>query len=235
MILPSVVGFLMENEIKTLSSLLENPNRPFVALIGGAKISDKVTMLQNMISKVDSLLIGGGMAATFLKVEGYEIGKSLFEPDKLDVAIKIMRTAEDKKVRLELPIDAVVVTEIDARSVPQVVPVASIPKDRQIVDIGPQTIKNFSEELRRARTVFWNGPVGIYEVAPFARGTHEIARVVASLKAATIIGGGSTAEVVRELKLTDKMTFVSTGGGASLEFLSAGTLPGVEAIPDKKK
>ena len=234
-ILPSVVGFLMENEIKTLSSLLENPNRPFVALIGGAKISDKVTILQNMISKVDSLLIGGGMAATFLKVEGYEIGKSLFEPDKLDVVIKIMHTAEDKKIRLELPIDEVVVTEIDARSAPQVVPVTSIPKDRQIVDIGPQTIKNFSEELRRARTVFWNGPVGIYEIAPFAIGTHGIARLVASLKAATIIGGGSTAEVIRELKLTDKMTFVSTGGGASLEFLSAGTLPGVEAIPDKKK
>ena len=234
-ILPSVVGFLMENEIKTLSSLLENPNRPFVALIGGAKISDKVTILQNMISKVDSLLIGGGMAATFLKVEGYEIGKSLFEPDKLGVAVKIMRTAEDKKIRLELPIDEVVVTEIDAGSAPQVVPAASIPKDRQIVDIGPQTIKNFSEELRRARTVFWNGPVGVYEIPQFARGTHEIAKVVAGLKAATIIGGGSTAEVVRELKLTDKMTFVSTGGGASLEFLSAGTLPGVEAILDKKK
>lgn len=233
--LPAVVGFLMENEIKTLSSLLENPNRPFVALIGGAKISDKVTILQNLISKIDSLLIGGGMSATFLKVEGYEIGKSLFEPDKLGVAVKIMHSAEDKKVRLELPIDVVVVTEIDARSVPQVVPVASIPKDRQIVDIGPQTIKNFSEELRRARTVFWNGPVGVYEIPQFARGTHEITKVVASLKAATIIGGGSTAEVVRELKLTDKMTFVSTGGGASLEFLSAGTLPGVEVIPDKKK
>lgn len=234
-ILPSAVGFLMEKEIKTLSSLLENPERPFVSLIGGAKISDKVTILHKLINKVDSLLIGGGMAATFLKVEGYEIGKSLFEPDKLDVAIKLMRSAEDKKVRLELPIDGVVATEVDAASTQQVAPVGAIPKDKQIVDIGPQTIKNFSEELRRARTVFWNGPVGIYEVAPFAKGTHEIARVIASLKATTVIGGGSTSEVVRELKLTDKMTFVSTGGGASLEFLSLGTLPGVEAIPDKKR
>ncbi len=175
------------------------------------------------------------MSATFLKVEGYEIGKSLFEADKVDIAIKIMRNAEDKKVHLELPIDEVVVSEIDPKSIPQVVPTAGIPKDKQIVDIGPQTIENFSEQLRRARTVFWNGPVGVYEIPVFARGTHELAKVVASLKAATIIGGGSTAEVIHELKLTDKMTFVSTGGGASLEFLSAGTLPGVEVIADKKK
>ena len=233
--LPAVAGFLMENEIKTLSSLLENPARPFVALLGGAKISDKVAVLENMINKVDSLLIGGGMAATFLKVEAYEIGESLFEPNNLRTASKIMHKAADNNIRLELPIDVVVASEIDAKARAEVVPVGSIPKDKRIVDIGPQTIKNFSEELYRARTVFWNGPVGIYEIPQFANGTQELARIIANLKAATIIGGGSTAEVVHEMKLTTKMTFVSTGGGASLEFLSAGTLLGVAVLHDKKK
>jgi len=230
--LPAVAGFLMEREIKTLGSLLENPARPFVALFGGAKISDKVSMLENIIDKVDTMLIGGGMAATFLKAQGGEVGKSLLEPDKLDTANKLMDKA--RKIRFLLPTDVVVAAEVDAEAKTEVVPIANIPEDKQIVDIGPQTVKIFSEELGKGKTIFWNGPVGIYEIPQFARGTQEIAKLLVSLKATTVIGGGNTADVVSEMGLTEKMTFVSTGGGASLEFLSAGTLPGVEVLPDRK-
>ncbi|MFQ6122089.1 MAG: phosphoglycerate kinase [Dehalococcoidales bacterium] len=232
--LPAVAGFLMEKEINTLGSILENPARPFASLLGGAKVSDKVAVLENIIGKVDSLLIGGGMAATFLKAKSYEVGQSLIEAERLDTATSLMAEATRKGVRLLLPIDVVVTDEPSAEAKVETVSVENIPRDKKIVDIGPQTIRNFSEELQNCKTVFWNGPVGIYELPQFAKGTQEIAKLLASLDAATIIGGGSTAEIVSDIGLTDKMTFVSTGGGASLEFLSGDILPGVKALLDKQ-
>jgi phosphoglycerate kinase len=232
--LPAVAGFLMEKEINNLSSILENPARPFASLLGGAKVSDKVGVLENIIGKVDSLLIGGGMVATFLKAKSYEVGQSLIETDRLDTAVGLMEKATKSGARLLLPVDVVVTDEPNAEAKGEIVSVEDIPKDKKIVDIGPQTIKNFSEELRKCQTVFWNGPVGIYELPQFARGTQEMAKVLANLDASTIIGGGSTADVVTEMGLADKMTFVSTGGGASLEFLGGETLPGVAALLDKR-
>lgn len=232
--LPAVAGFLMEKEIKNLGSISENPGHPFAALLGGAKVSDKVSVLENIISKLDSLLIGGGMAATFLKAKSLEVGLSLIEADKLDTAAGLMEKVTRRGARLLLPVDVIVADETNIETRVETVSVANIPQDKKIVDIGPQTIKNFREELQKCKTVFWNGPMGIYEIPQFARGTQEMARLLASLNAATIIGGGSTADVVGDMGLTDKMTFVSTGGGASLEFLGGDTLPGVAALLDKK-
>lgn len=230
--LPAVAGLLLEKEIKTLGHILENPAHPFAALIGGAKISDKVGMLENIMGKLDFLLIGGGMAATFLKAESCEIGRSLFEADKLHIAQDIIKKTRGNGVRLFLPTDVVVVASDSDQG--EVVSVKSIPKDKKIVDIGPETVKAFSSVLRKCKTVFWNGPMGIYEVPRFARGTQQLAELLSSIKAATIVGGGSTAEIVNALGLADKMTFVSTGGGASLMFLSGEILPGVEVLMDKK-
>ena len=233
-ILPSVVGFLMENEIKTLSSLLENPNRPFVALIGGAKISDKVTILQNMISKVDSLLIGGGMCCTFLKAQNYGVGKSQVEEDKLNVARDLMAKAAQAKVEVVLPDDVVVADKFATGASFKTVPIGSIPSDWYVMDIGPQTTKGFSDRLKKCKTAFWNGTMGVFEYKEFKQGTETIARQLAGLNATTITGGGSTAEAVMELGLEKKMSHVSTGGGAALEFLEGKTLPGVAALLDKK-
>jgi len=231
--LPSVAGLLLEKEIKTLGSLLENPAHPFTALLGGAKVSDKVGMVENIMSKVDCLLIGGGMAATFLKAQSYEIGLSLIETDCLDTAAWLIEKAIKNGVCLMLPVDAVVAEEIGTKAKGEIASIENIPKDKRIVDIGPQTIENFHKELQGSKMVFWNGPVGIDEIPQFAEGTKAMARILAELDAATIIGGGSTAEVVNEMGLADKMTFVSTGGGASLNFLSGETLPSVEALLDK--
>jgi len=232
--LPSVAGLLLEKEINTLASILENPAYPFGSLLGGAKVSDKVGMLENIMDKVDYLLIGGGMVATFLKAKSYEIGLSLIEVDKLDIAVSLMEKATKNKVRLLLPVDLVVANEISAEAKIKTVSVENVPSDWRIVDIGSQTIKSFSKELSRCKTVFWNGPMGIYEIPKFAKGTQAIARLLASLSATTIIGGGSTAELVTEMGLADKMTFVSTGGGASLRFLGGQPLPGVEALMNKE-
>jgi phosphoglycerate kinase len=232
--LPSVAGLLLEKELKTLGSILENPAHPFIALLGGAKISDKVGMLENIIGKVDSLLIGGGMAATFLKAKSNEIGQSLIETDRLDTAVRLIEKAAGNGVQLLLPVDVVVADGVGAEAKVKVVSVENIPSDKRVVDIGPQTISNFSEELQRCKVVFWNGPMGICEVSQFAEGTQAMAILLARLEATTIIGGGSTAEVVIEMKLADKMTFVSTGGGASLKFLSGETLPGVEVLRDRE-
>lgn len=232
--LPAVAGFLMEKELKNLGGILENPAHPFASLLGGAKISDKVGMLENIMSKVDLLLIGGGMAATFLKAKSYEIGRSLIEADMIDTAARLMDKAGKEKTRLLLPNDVVVAAELSNEAETAIVPVENIPGDRRIVDIGPRTIAEFSKELQNCRTVFWNGPMGIYEIPGFARGTQELARSLANLEATTVIGGGSTGEAVNEMGLTDKMTFVSTGGGASLEFLGGQALPGVVALPDKQ-
>ncbi len=232
--LPAVAGLLLEMEIKTLSTILDNPVHPFASLLGGAKVSDKVGMLENIMDKVDCLLIGGGMAATFLKAKSYEIGLSLIEADKLGVAVRLMEKATKNGVCLLLPVDVVIADKPSAEAKVKTVSVEDIPPDWRIVDTGPETIKGFSEELRRCRAVFWNGPMGIYEIPQFAQGTQAMVEVLAGLDATTVIGGGSTAELVTDMGLADKMTFVSTGGGASLRFLGGQTLPGVEALMDKE-
>jgi phosphoglycerate kinase len=233
--LPAVAGLLVEKEIKVLGSILANPRHPFAELAGGAKVSDKLSVLENTMDKVDCLLIGGGMAATFLKAKSYQVGMSLVEHDKIELAAKLMKKEAQRGVHLMLPVDVVIAAEVSAESEAKVVPVGEIPPDWRIVDIGPQTITSFSEELQRCKTIFWNGPMGVYEIAQFAQGTQAMARLLAGLEATTIIGGGSTAEAVTEMKLADKMTFVSTGGGASLRFLGGGKLPGVEALLNRGK
>jgi len=232
--LPAVAGFLMAKELKVMGKLLHNPERPLACLIGGAKVGDKIELLQNMLGRVDMLLVGGGMAATFLKTQGYEVGHSLIEDDKLGLAKKLLLEAEEWRVPFLLPIDAVVAEEIKAGVPTRVVPTTNIPSGSHIVDIGPQSIELFYSELRKCRTIIWNGPMGIYEIPQFAQGTRSIASFLSTLKATTIIGGGSSAEIVQEMGLTDKMTHVSTGGGASLRFLEGVTLPGVEVLLDKK-
>ncbi|MGA2671111.1 MAG: phosphoglycerate kinase [Dehalococcoidia bacterium] len=232
--LPAVAGFLMRKELNVMGKLLHDPERPWACLIGGAKVSDKIGLLQNMLRKVDMLLVGGGMAATFLKAQGYEVGHSLVEDDKLDLAKKLLQEAKEWKVPLLLPVDAVVAGEIKAGASTRVVPITTVPSGSHIVDIGPQSIELFCNELGKCRTIMWNGPMGIYEVLQFAQGTRSIASFLSTLDATTIIGGGSSAEVVEEMGLTDKMTHVSTGGGASLKFLEGVTLPGVEVLLDRK-
>ena len=232
--LPSVAGLLLEKELETLGNVLENPAHPFGGLVGGAKVSDKVGMLENIMNRVDFLLIGGSMAATFLKAKSVDTGLSLIESDRVGTATALIEKAATNGVRFLLPIDVIVADEVSPEAEGKVVPIESIPPSQMIVDIGPQTIKSFYKELRRCKTVFWNGPVGVYEIPQFAEGTQAMAKLLASLDATTIIGGGSTAEIVTDLELADKMTFVSTGGGASLRFLGGKTLPGVEALLDKK-
>jgi len=232
--LPAVAGLLLEKEVDTLGSILENPAHPFAALLGGAKVSDKVGMIENIMDKVDLLLIGGGIAATFLKAKSYEIGLSLVEADRLDTAVELMEKAARNGVHLLLPVDVVVADSLSTEAESKMVSIDNIPPDLRIVDIGQLTIDSFSRELERCKTVFWNGPMGIYEIPQFAAGTQAMARLLANLKATTVIGGGSTAEAVTEMKLADKMTFVSTGGGASLRFLSGKELPGVEVLVDKE-
>lgn len=232
--LPAVAGFLMRKELNVMGSLLHNPERPWACLIGGAKVSDKIELLQNMLKKVDMLLVGGGMAVTFLKAQGYEVGHSLVEEDKLDLAKELLQEAKEWKVPLLLPVDAVVAREIKAGASTKVGPISKIPAGSHIVDIGPESIALFHNELRKCRTILWNGPMGIYEIPQFAQGTRSIASFLSTLHATTIIGGGSSAEVVEEMGLTDKMTHVSTGGGASLKFLEGVALPGVEVLLDRK-
>jgi len=232
--LPAVAGLLMEREIEHLAGLLESPAHPFAALLGGAKISDKISLLENILGKVDLLLIGGGMAATFLKAQGYQVGRSLIEEEMVDTVGELISQAERRKTRLLLPVDVLVADEVTEQARTEVVTVENIPPEGRIVDIGPQTLASFSQELQRCQTIFWNGPVGIFEIPQFAQGTRELAQLLAQLEAKTVLGGGSTAEVVNEMGLTDKMSFVSTGGGASLEFLSGAKLPGVEALLEKK-
>jgi len=232
--LPAVAGFLMKKELEVMGKLLHNSERPSACLIGGAKVGDKIELLQNMLRKVDVLLVGGGMTATFLKAQRYEVGHSLTEDDKLDLAKKLLQEAEEWKVPFLLPIDAVVAEEIKNGAPTKVVSTNNIPSGSHIVDMGPQSIELFYSELSKCRTITWNGPMGIYEIPQFAQGTKSIASFLSTLNATTIIGGGSSAEIVQEMGLSDKMTHVSTGGGASLRFLEGATLPGVEVLLDKK-
>jgi phosphoglycerate kinase len=231
--LPAVAGLLLEKEITTLGGLLENPDRPFISVFGGAKISDKVDLLKNIMSKVDCLLIGGGMAATFLKASSHEVGRSLIEIESVDTAQELIAAAERSHVRLILPVDAVITDDINASAKGEAVAIDSIPKDKMIADIGPKTVERFGKELKDSQTVFWNGPMGVDEIPQFAEGTKATAEMIAGLKATTIIGGGSTAEIINHLGLAEKVTFVSTGGGASLKFLGGEELPGVTTLHDR--
>jgi phosphoglycerate kinase len=196
-------------------------------------VSDKITMLENILPKVDALVIGGGMANTFLKAQGYDVGKSKVEDEQLDFAKSLVAKAKEKGVHFLLPTDAVAAEKFDAASPSQTVPVDKVPKDWQLLDIGPETVKRFSEEIKKSHTVVWNGPLGVFEFPAFAKGTQAIAALLSTLNATTIIGGGDTAAAVEQQGLAGKMTHVSTGGGASLEFLEGKTLPGVAALLDK--
>jgi 3-phosphoglycerate kinase len=232
--LPSVAGFLIEKELENMDKALNSPDRPFTALIGGAKISDKIGVLENILDKVDSLLIAGGMGSTFLKSLKYEVGQSLVEEEKIGLAQKLIDTAAEKGVHLLLPSDVVVANKFAAEAKSRTVSIKDVPQGWYVMDIGPKTIKQFAAKLRKSKTVVWNGPVGVFEFPPFRTGTQAIAEVLASMSATTIVGGGSTAEAVQEMGLVHKMTHVSTGGGASLKFLEGKPLPGVEALLDKK-
>ena len=231
--LPSVAGFLMESEIEALSKVVNRPDKPFACLIGGAKVSDKIGLVQNLLRKTDMLFIMGGMAATFLKAEGHNVGLSSVEEDKLDIARDLLKEAKGNNVSLILPVDVLVAREIKAGVASKEVFVDSIPDDSYIVDIGTRTIKMFTKEIKKCRTVMWNGPAGIYEIPEFSKGTWMIATLISELDAVTVVGGGSSAEVIQEMELTDKITHVSTGGGASLRFMEGASLPGVEALQNK--
>lgn len=225
--LPAVAGLLMEKELRYLGNALANPERPFVAILGGAKVHDKIGVIQNLLPKVDRLLIGGGMAFTFLKAQGYEIGRSLLDSESMEFARRILQEAGEKIV---LPVDVVVAPEPRVDAPVQVVPVDQIPPDQMGLDIGPQTIARFSEVARAARTVVWNGPLGMFELAPFAEGTRGVLQAVAESGAVSILGGGDTAAAAEQLGFADRITHISTGGGASLEFLEGRELPGVAAL-----
>ncbi len=229
--LPAVAGFLMEKELEYLGSALDQPKRPFVAIMGGAKISDKITVIENLLAKVDAILIGGGMANTFLAAQGYKMGKSLVEADAIETAKSLLAKDGDK---IQLPVDLRVAASFSADAANQVVSIEDVPGDWMALDIGPATIAHYSNRLSGAKTVVWNGPMGVFEMAPFAKGTFAIAEILAGLRGATtIIGGGDSAAAVRDAGVEDKMSHVSTGGGASLEFLEGKVLPGVAALKDK--
>ncbi len=229
--LPAVAGFLMEKEVEFLSKATENPERPYVVILGGAKISDKIGVIRNLLTKADKLLIGGGMANTFLKAQGYEVGDSLVEEDALETARELLAEAGDKLV---LPVDVVVATEFSNEAVNKVVPVTSVTPGWRILDIGPETVARFGDILKTAKTVVWNGPMGVFEMPNFAKGTFAIAELLATLDAVTVIGGGDSASAVKKAGVASKMSHVSTGGGASLEFLEGKVLPGVAALQDKE-
>ena len=232
--LPAVSGFLMEKEINFLGNALENPERPFVAILGGKKVSDKINVIDNLLEKVDTLIIGGGMAFTFFKAQGYNVGKSICELDKLDLAKSLLEKAKAKGVKMMLPVDTKVGKEFSNDTETMTVKSTEIPDDWEGFDIGEETIKLYSEELKKAKTIVWNGPVGVFELPIFAVGTNEIAKTLGSLEGATtIIGGGDSAAAIEKAGLSDKMTHISTGGGASLEFLEGKKLPGVECLLDK--
>ena len=231
--LPAVSGFLIEKELKFLGDALNNPERPFVAILGGAKVSDKIGVIDSLLEKVDTLIIGGGMAYTFFKAQGYEVGNSLCELDKLDLARELMEKAKTKGVKLMLPVDTKVGKEFKVDTESKTVKYTEIPADWEGFDIGDETIKMFSDEIRKAKTVVWNGPLGLFEFPQFAIGTNAIAKVLSEINATTIIGGGDSAAAVEKAGLADKMTHISTGGGASLEFLEGKKLPGIEALLDK--
>lgn len=230
--LPAVSGFLMEKELQFLGSAVENPKRPFVAILGGAKVKDKIAVIEALLQKVDTLIVGGGMAYTFLKSKGYEVGNSLLDEERLDFCREVLAKAEEAGVKFLLPVDVVVAKEFAADAEHKVVPADQIPADWEGLDIGPETIALFKSAIAEAGTVVWNGPMGVFEFPAFAKGTNAIAEALAESDAVTVIGGGDSAAAVEQAGLADKMTHVSTGGGASLEFLEGKVLPGVAALND---
>lgn len=231
--LPSVAGFLVQKEIEVMGKALSNPDRPFVAILGGAKVSTKIDVIKNLLDKVDTLIIGGGMTYTFMKARGHSVGKSLLEADKLDTAREIERLAEEKGVKLLLPVDNVIADDFSATANTRVVEGGEIPDGWEGLDIGPKTIALFVDEIKRTKTIIWNGPVGAFEMEPFAVGTRAVAEAMAKSGAVTIVGGGDSAAAVEQMGFADKMTHVSTGGGASLEFLEGRELPGIAALNDR--
>lgn len=229
----TAVGYLMEKEIQFLGNAVDDPVRPFAAILGGSKVSSKISVIDSLLEKVDILLIGGGMAYTFIKAQGGKIGKSLVEEDYLEYAKDMVKKAEEKGVRLLLPVDTVAANELAEDAKFNTVDIMAIPDEKMGVDIGPRTVAIFSDALKKAKTVIWNGPMGVFEIPNFAAGTKAIAKVLAELDATTIIGGGDSAAAVNQLGFASKMTHISTGGGASLEFLEGKEMPGVAAIADK--
>ena len=231
--IPAVSGFLIEKELKFLGEAVNDPKRPFAAIMGGAKVKDKIPVITNLLDKVDILIIGGGMAYTFFKAQGYSIGTSLLDEEGLELAGDILKKAEEKGVKFMLPVDVVAADEFANDSPCDVYPVNAIPDNRMGLDIGPETIKLYCDTLRTAKTIVWNGPVGVFEMDNFAKGTKAIAECLAEADATTVIGGGDSAAAVAKFGLADKMTHISTGGGASLEFLEGRVLPGIAIIEDK--
>lgn len=231
---PAAAGYLMEKELNFLGKAITNPDRPFVAILGGAKVKDKIGVITNLLDKVDTLIIGGGMAYTFLKAKGYEIGRSLLDADNVGFAGEMLARAEAKGVKLLLPVDTVVTDDFKSPTVTRTVPANQIPADLEGVDIGPETIKLFTAAIKAAKTVVWNGPMGVFEVPQFAAGTKAVAQAMVDADALTIVGGGDSAAAVEQMGFAGRMTHVSTGGGASLEFLEGKVLPGVAALTEKK-
>ena len=231
--LPAVAGFLIGKELSIMGGALESPERPFVAILGGAKVADKIGVITNLLNKCDTLLIGGGMAYTFFKAMGYEIGDSLLDAESIDLAKQLMETAKQKGVKLLLPVDTVVAKAFAADAEHMTVAANAIPAGWQGLDIGEKTRELFAAEIKNAKTVIWNGPMGVFEFPEFAKGTEAVAKACAECGGTTIIGGGDSASAVKKLGYADKMTHISTGGGASLEFLEGKVLPGVAALNDK--
>ncbi|MCL2672254.1 MAG: phosphoglycerate kinase [Clostridiales bacterium] len=231
--LPAVAGYLIGREVGIMGTALENPERPFVAILGGAKVADKIAIIKNLLQKCDSLLIGGGMAYTFFKAKGYEIGNSILDANSLELAKELMAEAEERGVALVLPVDDVVADRFAADAARQVVPCNAIPVGWGGMDIGPETIKLFTNVIKNAKTVIWNGPMGVFEFPAFAVGTGAIAKACAECKGTTIIGGGDSASAVKKLGYAKQMTHISTGGGASLEYLEGKVLPGIAVLNDK--
>lgn len=231
--LPAVSGFLIEKEVKFLGEALEDPQRPFVAIMGGAKVGDKIPVIENLLKKVDTLVIGGGMSYTFFKAMGLEIGASILDAESVELAGQLIKRAEEASVKLMLPVDVVCAKKFDNNSEAMTCDRESIPADKMGMDIGPKSIQNISEELAKAKTVVWNGPMGVFEMPNFAQGTKAVAESLANSGATTIIGGGDSAAAVEQFGYGDKMTHISTGGGASLEFLEGKTLPGIAVLEEK--
>lgn len=228
--LPALAGLLVQKELEIMGKALTRPKRPFLAILGGAKVSDKLGVIKNLESKADSLLIGGGMAYTFLKAKGFEVGKSLLEVGKLNLARELMEEAKDKRIIFELPDDTVIANRFAEDAQTKIVETSAIPPGWMGLDIGPKTRERFKQVISQAKTIFWNGPLGVFEMEPFAQGTKDIAQALAESKATTIIGGGDLAAAVEQMGLTSQMTHISTGGGASLEFMEGKDLPGIAAL-----
>ena len=231
--LPAVSGFLIEKEVEFLGNAVENPKRPFVAIMGGAKVGDKIPVIENLLKKVDTLIIGGGMSYTFFKAEGLEIGTSILDQDSLEIAPQLLAKAAEAGVKMLLPVDVVVADEFNNDAKTAVVDKDAIPADMMGLDIGPKTVELYKTAIAEAETIVWNGPMGVFEMENFAHGTRSVAEALAESKAVTVIGGGDSAAAVEQFGLADKMTHISTGGGASLEFLEGKVLPGVAVLEDK--